>query len=165
MIPLDTSLIDVDVQTKYVRVTIKEKIFQVVLFQEISPDASTARRSETTGHLVLTLPHLKPILTGKEGEELPKKNNQSENVKNGKNICEEEENGKRLPKEEKLEVDENNNEKIDIYNIVKEKNDSPDKTLSSVLYAGRKKTNIVKNEKCLEAEEDFVDDIDVPPLE
>ncbi|XP_045907749.1 dynein axonemal assembly factor 11 isoform X2 [Micropterus dolomieu] len=53
---LDTSLIDVDVQPTYARVVVKGKIFQMVLPAEVKPDSSTAHRSQTTGHLVLTMP-------------------------------------------------------------------------------------------------------------
>nr|XP_020473367.1 protein tilB homolog isoform X2 [Monopterus albus]XP_020473368.1 protein tilB homolog isoform X2 [Monopterus albus]XP_020473369.1 protein tilB homolog isoform X2 [Monopterus albus] len=53
---MDTSLMDVDVQPTYARVTVKGKIFQVVLPAEVKPDSSTAQRSQTTGHLVLTMP-------------------------------------------------------------------------------------------------------------
>ncbi|CAJ1072925.1 protein tilB homolog [Xyrichtys novacula] len=53
---MDTSLMDVDVQPSYARVTVKGKIFQIVLPAEVRPDSSTAQRSQTTGHLVLTMP-------------------------------------------------------------------------------------------------------------
>uniref|UniRef100_A0A8C2B096 Leucine-rich repeat-containing protein 6 n=1 Tax=Cyprinus carpio TaxID=7962 RepID=A0A8C2B096_CYPCA len=53
---MDTSLLDVDVQPTYVRVTIKGKVFQLVLPAEVKPDSSTAQRSQTTGHLLLILP-------------------------------------------------------------------------------------------------------------
>ncbi|XP_053738856.1 dynein axonemal assembly factor 11 isoform X2 [Synchiropus splendidus] len=53
---LDTSLLDVDVQPTYARVTVKGKIFQIVLPVEVKPDSSAAQRSQTTGHLLLTMP-------------------------------------------------------------------------------------------------------------
>ncbi|XP_029931014.1 dynein axonemal assembly factor 11 [Myripristis murdjan] len=53
---LDTSLMDVDVQPTYVRVTVKGKIFQLVVPAEVKPDSSTAKRSQTTGHLLVTMP-------------------------------------------------------------------------------------------------------------
>ncbi|XP_043076506.1 dynein axonemal assembly factor 11 [Puntigrus tetrazona] len=53
---MDTSLLDVDVQPTYVRVTVKGKAFQLVLPAEVKPDSSTAQRSQTTGHLLLILP-------------------------------------------------------------------------------------------------------------
>ncbi|KAM9322281.1 dynein axonemal assembly factor 11 [Pholidichthys leucotaenia] len=53
---MDTSLLDVDVQPWYVRVSVKGKIFQLVLPAEVKPDSSTAQRSQTTGNLLLTMP-------------------------------------------------------------------------------------------------------------
>uniref|UniRef100_A0A665UPV6 Leucine-rich repeat-containing protein 6 n=1 Tax=Echeneis naucrates TaxID=173247 RepID=A0A665UPV6_ECHNA len=52
---MDTSLMDVDVQPTYARVTVKGK---VVLPAEVKPDSSTAQRSQTTGHLVLSMPRV-----------------------------------------------------------------------------------------------------------
>ncbi|XP_031551019.1 protein tilB homolog isoform X2 [Actinia tenebrosa] len=59
---LDISLMDVDVQPKYVRITIKGKVFQLVLSEEVNPDSSTAKRSQTTGHLLITMPKMKQVL-------------------------------------------------------------------------------------------------------
>uniref|UniRef100_A0A8D0EIB9 Leucine-rich repeat-containing protein 6 n=1 Tax=Strix occidentalis caurina TaxID=311401 RepID=A0A8D0EIB9_STROC len=53
---LDTSLLDVDVQPTYVRVLVKGKPFQFVLPEEVKPDSSSAKRSQTTGHLVVSMP-------------------------------------------------------------------------------------------------------------
>uniref|UniRef100_A0A674JST8 Leucine-rich repeat-containing protein 6 n=1 Tax=Terrapene triunguis TaxID=2587831 RepID=A0A674JST8_9SAUR len=49
---LDSSLIDVDVQPTYLRVM----PFQLVLPAEVKPDSSSAKRSQTTGHLVISMP-------------------------------------------------------------------------------------------------------------
>lgn len=57
---MDTSLCEVDVQPKYVRVTIKKKIFQLALEEEINISKSAAQRSQITGHLVITLAKLNP---------------------------------------------------------------------------------------------------------
>lgn len=43
-------------QPIYVRITIKRKVFQIVFPEEILTDISTAKRSQTTGHLVLEMP-------------------------------------------------------------------------------------------------------------
>ena len=66
---LDSSLIDVDAQPNYVRVTVKGKIFQMALNDEIHVSASTSKRSQTTGHLLITMPKLNPenCLTFKAG--------------------------------------------------------------------------------------------------
>uniref|UniRef100_A0A8D3BVL4 Leucine-rich repeat-containing protein 6 n=1 Tax=Scophthalmus maximus TaxID=52904 RepID=A0A8D3BVL4_SCOMX len=58
---MDTSLMDVDVQPTYARVSVKGKIFQMVLPAEVRPDGSTALRSQTTGHLVLTMPRVRTV--------------------------------------------------------------------------------------------------------
>ncbi|XP_068159383.1 protein tilB [Drosophila tropicalis] len=57
---LDTSLIDVDVELNYVRVTVKGKIFQIAFGEEIIPNESTVQRSQTTGHLLIVLKKVKP---------------------------------------------------------------------------------------------------------
>ncbi|XP_038616234.1 protein tilB homolog isoform X1 [Tachyglossus aculeatus] len=60
---MDTSLIDVDVQPTFIRVLVKGKPFQIVLPSEVKPDCSSAQRSQTTGHLVVTMPKVKEIIT------------------------------------------------------------------------------------------------------
>ncbi|NXX14928.1 TILB protein, partial [Podargus strigoides] len=59
---LDTSLLDVDVQPTYIRVLVKGKPFQLVLPEEVKPDSSSAKRSETTGHLVVSMPKVCKII-------------------------------------------------------------------------------------------------------
>ncbi|KAH8386894.1 hypothetical protein KR093_003311, partial [Drosophila rubida] len=56
---LDTSLIDVDVQPNYVRITVKGKVFQIAYHDEVKPMESQVQRSQITGHLQLMLPKLK----------------------------------------------------------------------------------------------------------
>lgn len=53
---LSTSLLEADVQPNYVRVIVKGKIFQLHLPKEVKPDSSTSLRSQTTGHLLVTMP-------------------------------------------------------------------------------------------------------------
>lgn len=55
---LDTSLIEVDAQPNYIRVTVKGKVFQMALNDEIRVDASTSQRSQITGHLLIVMPKL-----------------------------------------------------------------------------------------------------------
>lgn len=43
-------------QPIYVKVLVKGKVFQFVLPEEVATDKSTAQRSQTTGHLVVTMP-------------------------------------------------------------------------------------------------------------
>ena len=64
---MDTSLIDVDVQTRLIRVLVKGKMLCLVLPEEVKPDASTAQRSKVTGALVVTMP--KAFQKPKRGEE------------------------------------------------------------------------------------------------
>lgn len=66
---MDTSLIDVDVQTRIIRVLIKGKLLCLVLPEEVKPDQAVALRSKVTGSLVITMPKafVKPAL-GKAGE-------------------------------------------------------------------------------------------------
>lgn len=59
---METSLIDCDIQPTYVTLNIKSKVLQLVLDDEISPDSSTVKRSQVTGHLLLDLPKTKPVL-------------------------------------------------------------------------------------------------------
>ncbi|XP_031447100.1 protein tilB homolog [Phasianus colchicus] len=63
---LDTSLIDIDVQPTYIRVLVKGKTFQLVLPEEVKPDSSSAKRSQTTGHLVVSMPKAKEIILAKQ---------------------------------------------------------------------------------------------------
>uniref|UniRef100_A0A182JCE8 Dynein axonemal assembly factor 11-like CS domain-containing protein n=1 Tax=Anopheles atroparvus TaxID=41427 RepID=A0A182JCE8_ANOAO len=57
---LDTSLVEVDAQPHYVRVTVKGKVFQLALKQEIHTDRSSCQRSVTTGHMLVLMPKLNP---------------------------------------------------------------------------------------------------------
>ncbi|CAG0890036.1 unnamed protein product [Cyprideis torosa] len=54
---LDVSVMNVDVQPTFIRVTVRGKILQLVfLFDEVSPDRSNVMRVTSTGHLVVTMP-------------------------------------------------------------------------------------------------------------
>ncbi|XP_058483372.1 dynein axonemal assembly factor 11 isoform X2 [Solea solea] len=55
---MDSSLLDVDIQPTFARVSVRGKMFQMVLPVEVRPDSSTALRSQTTGHLLLTMPRV-----------------------------------------------------------------------------------------------------------
>ncbi|XP_017851960.1 protein tilB isoform X2 [Drosophila busckii] len=55
---LDSSLIDVDVQPNYVRVTVKRKIFQIAYSEEVKPDESEVQRAQFSGHLLIKLKKL-----------------------------------------------------------------------------------------------------------
>ena len=53
---MDSSLVDVDVQPNYVRVTLKGKILQLGLQENVKSELSTAQRSQTTGKLLIKMP-------------------------------------------------------------------------------------------------------------
>lgn len=57
---METSLLDVDVQPNYVRVTVKGKIFQLALSEEVNISDSSSQRSTITGHLLIVMPKLVP---------------------------------------------------------------------------------------------------------
>ena len=91
---LDTSLIDVDVQPHYVKVQIKDKFLQLVLMEEVSPDRARAKRSQTSGHLVVTMPKVTHVIskrpvTKPDVEQQCVRNSKKENsnVKEVKNDC------------------------------------------------------------------------------
>lgn len=49
---------DVDVQPTYVRVLVKNKIFQMALNEEVRTSGATSKRSQITGYLLITMPKL-----------------------------------------------------------------------------------------------------------
>lgn len=53
---LDSSHLEIDIQPNYLRIMVKGKIFQLHLPDEVDISNSTAERSQTTGHLVVTMP-------------------------------------------------------------------------------------------------------------
>lgn len=57
---LDTSALDVDINPLYVRCVVREKVTQLKLPCEISPDASKVQRSRTTGFLRIEMPKVEP---------------------------------------------------------------------------------------------------------
>ncbi|XP_049709873.1 dynein axonemal assembly factor 11 isoform X1 [Elephas maximus indicus] len=140
---MDTSLIDVDVQTTYVRVTVKGKPFQLVLPAEVKPDSSSARRSQTTGHLVVCMPKVGEVITS--GRKAAK------SVKTTSDIIKEQTN-KRSKQIEKLEVDPSKHSFPDVANIVQEKKHTPRRV-------GSEPKRIPSDD-----DPDFEDNPDVPPL-
>ena len=138
---MDTSLCDVDVQPTYVKVWIKGQLLQLTLPEEVKPDSSAAKRSQTTGHLLLTMPKLNPVVRPPQPK-VPPKLKQSDNK----------ENKKKIP--EKLEIDPQSRKNVDIANIVQ------DKKVSTPLGSNPWKKSIVERENS----DNFVDNDDVPPL-
>lgn len=56
---METSLLDVDINPAYVRVVIKQKVFQLRLMCEVRAEESRVLRSMTTGALQLVMPKVK----------------------------------------------------------------------------------------------------------
>ncbi|XP_036621113.1 protein tilB homolog [Trichosurus vulpecula] len=139
---MDTSLIHVNVQPTYVRVMVKGKPFQVVLPAEVKPDSSFAKRSQTTGHLVVTMPKVGEVIVAKRQACKPGKNPEG-------NKLQEKKGSKQI---EKLEVDPSKYSFPDVTNIVQEK-----KPTSGRIQAQPQAV------PCAE-EPDFEDNPEVPPL-
>ncbi|XP_073749320.1 dynein axonemal assembly factor 11 isoform X4 [Callorhinus ursinus] len=140
---MDTSLIDVDVQPTYVRVMVKGKPFQLVLPAEVKPDGSSAKRSQTTGHLVICMPKVDGVITGwrqtsKPGESTLDSSREHTN--------------QRSKQIEKLEVDPSKHSFPDVANIVQEKKHRPRRVQSE--------PKITASEE----DPDFEDNPEVPPL-
>lgn len=138
---LDTSLLDVDIHPTYVKVVIKGKIFQIVFPEEIKTESSTAQRSQTTGHLVLTMPKvngevkLKTVKRTQTAREDEEKRSYSNTVRR-----------------EMLEI--GRSDDMDFSRIVKVKQYN-------------QQHNVARGDglRQSEAVTDFVDDPEVPPLE
>ncbi|KAM6456096.1 dynein axonemal assembly factor 11 isoform 1-T2 [Liasis olivaceus] len=109
---LDISFLDVDVQPTYVRVMIKGKVFQLVLPEEVKPDNSIARRSQTTGHLVINIPKAKDVVVTSQ------KTSTSEKTFDPRKL---QRNIRRHEGLEKLEVDPTKYSFPDVTNIVHKK--------------------------------------------
>ncbi|XP_017355789.1 protein tilB homolog isoform X3 [Cebus imitator] len=139
---MDTSLIDVDVQPTYVRVMIKGKPFQLVLPAEVKPDSSSAKRSQTTGHLVICMPKVGEVITGGQRA--------FRSMKPTSDRSREQTNA-RSKHMEKLEVDPSKHSFPDVTNIVQEKKRTPRR---------QSEPKIIPNEE----DPTFEDNPDVPPL-
>lgn len=142
---IETSLIDVNVQPRYVRIVMKGKIFQLALDEDVNVDSSKCQRSQITGSLVVFMPKAKQIV--------------KPSLKPVANTKEENKNVNRSPRSyiERLEVDETAKHTVDFSNIVKEKKDYVVPPLGSKL--------ICKKVEDRPNSDSFVDDPSVPPLE
>jgi len=58
---LETGSLDVDVNPLYVRCVVKDKVTQLKLPAEVSPDKSKVQRSKTTGSLRIDMPVVDPV--------------------------------------------------------------------------------------------------------
>ncbi|XP_061551122.1 dynein axonemal assembly factor 11 isoform X2 [Phycodurus eques] len=144
---MDTSLMDVDVQPTYVKVSVKGKIFQLVLPAEVKPDSSTAQRSQTTGHLLLHMPRA-------QGE--IKATKAARPSKDGRHLHCSLSDKRKHAVPERLEVDASGT--VDIANIVTRHH-----TIEGPLEASLWNPTTATPLKHVPSE-GFVDDPDVPPL-
>nr|XP_023671375.1 protein tilB homolog isoform X1 [Paramormyrops kingsleyae] len=144
---MDTSLLDVDVQPTYIRVTVKGKVFQLVLPAEVLPDSSTAQRSQTTGHLVVTMPTAHGEITQKTmAAHFPRVSAHGEGAADVTGT---------VKGVQRLEVDPSKHSGIDLANIVPRERSTGDGPL-------RLRTTPEAAGAC--DSEDFEDDPEVPPL-
>ncbi|KAM7074987.1 dynein axonemal assembly factor 11 isoform 2-T2 [Molossus nigricans] len=140
---MDTSLIDVDVQPTYVRVMVKGKPFQLALPAEVRPDSSSARRSQTTGHLVICMPKVGEVITGGRGTHTSVGSTMDSSR---------EQPDKRSKPTEKLEVDPSKHSFPDVANIVQGARHTPRRV--------RPAPGVMPSEE----DPDFEDNPEVPPL-
>ncbi|XP_059723279.1 dynein axonemal assembly factor 11-like [Haemorhous mexicanus] len=143
---LDTSLLDVDVQPTYIRVLVKGKPFQLVLPEEVKPDSSSAKRSQTTGHLVVTMPKAKEIILAKQKV--------SASIKHS-DCNTQQKTTRRSGQVEKLEVDPSKYSFPDVTKIIQEK----ERTGQGPIKLQPQKITEVKK-----SSDDFENNEDVPPL-
>ncbi|XP_029109289.1 dynein axonemal assembly factor 11 [Scleropages formosus] len=144
---MDTSLLDVDVQPTYVRVTVKGKVFQLVLPTEVLPDSSVAKRSQTTGRLQLTMPKAQGEVKPKAAA--PRHRKASRGSESGAPMA------RPAKGVEKLEVDPSARSAVDVTNIVSQEKTTPLGPLKPLLTPATARIC-----DC----EGFEDDPDVPPL-
>ncbi|XP_016071477.1 PREDICTED: protein tilB homolog [Miniopterus natalensis] len=140
---MDTSLINVDVQPTYVRVMVKGKPFQLVLPAEVKPDSSSAKRSQTTGHLVVCMPKVGEVITGG-----PRASKSAASTLDSSR----ERTDQRSKQTEKLEVDPSKHSFPDVANIVQGKEHMPRRV--------RPEPKVMPSEE----DPDFEDNPEVPPL-
>ncbi|EGD73085.1 hypothetical protein PTSG_04799 [Salpingoeca rosetta] len=143
---LDTSQIELDVEPTYVRITIKGKMFQLVLPEPVHPDKGHAKRSKITGHLVVTMPKVNPP------KQRPQQQQQQQDGDGDEVVGGAGRSG--APKVEKLEVSSAAKHTVDYKGIV-DANEQAKKNKTVLRAHVQERAN----------DPDFVDDDDVPPLE
>ncbi|XP_071369949.1 dynein axonemal assembly factor 11 [Centroberyx affinis] len=152
---MDSSLLDVDVQPTYARVNVKGKIFQLVLPAEVKPDSSTAQRSQTTGHLVLSMPKAEGEIKVTESFPRPARacKSFSRSTLDGQER-------KLHPGPERLEVDPSRRTAVDLANIVPRHN-AKERSGPLETFGTPPPPAATDHTRFSEG---FVDDPDVPPL-
>ncbi|OWR44551.1 hypothetical protein KGM_211118 [Danaus plexippus plexippus] len=140
---LDTSLLNIDVQPNYVRVTLKGKIFQLHLPEEVNTSESKAQRSQVTGHLIVTMPKANIVI---KEHKSPKVMNRDEKSRRNDKLPEYKGSGQ--SKREYLEIGPSDNT-LDFRNMITKKPDFIDPRMSL---------------KGKQPSEGFIDDPQVPGL-
>ncbi|XP_022244078.1 protein tilB homolog [Limulus polyphemus] len=154
---LDTSLIDIDIQPHYVRVKIRGKVFQLVLQEEVRPGASIAQRSQTTGHLLLTMPKVKKNEEIRLAPSIKHKNSSWNRTREKSNLSMKSCPSNSTSTNEKLEVTEDLCP-MAVLDKITEINSKQSRQMIGSLTLRLPETQ----ERC--NSEDFIDDPDVPPL-
>lgn len=145
---VDTSLVNLSVQPKYIDLELKKKHLRLNLASEVHPDKVTATRSQLTGHLLIKLPKVsknerKEELVFKEHAPLQPFATGVGEIQTSKQVDAVLTSASRPKKASNLQ----NAAAVDIRNIVKDSNQTKQT---------KKEPNVSP---------DFVDDPDVPPLE
>ncbi|XP_014670407.1 PREDICTED: protein tilB homolog [Priapulus caudatus] len=146
---MDTSLLDIDVNPTYCKVLIKGMVLQLVLPEEILPDSSSALRSQTTGHLVISMVKargrtIKPKCQHRPMEKPATQTQGSQSPIN-----------RSRGYVERLEVDEQRHLQVDYKNIVTSKT-------PNLLPLGSRSTTTSRDPP--PCSKDFTDNPEVPPL-
>lgn len=153
---IDTSLIDVDVNPTWVRVTVKDKILQLLLDEEVKVDGVLCERSKASGHLVVTM-----LKAGAAGQDIAQVRKQERVEKEKQDKAREEAKKNQPGRNRRYERLFEPSEAVEIHNIL-EKVQSQAKKVA-MAPNGIIAVNVAKHE--IKAEVlDFEDDPDVPPL-
>jgi hypothetical protein len=65
-------MIDIDVETNYVRIKLQDQILQLRLEEEICPDATSVERCSSTGELSITIKKVREAYISFCGDEVGK---------------------------------------------------------------------------------------------
>ncbi|XP_023288496.1 protein tilB homolog, partial [Orussus abietinus] len=140
---LDTSYLDVDVQPRYVRVTIKGKVLQLTLPCEVQIDNSSVKRNVVTGHLMVTMPRVNSLNV------ISKPESRRESVSKKAITKKVVQAGLTMTKRELLEIGP----------------PKDDMDFSKIIDNKLKQLQAKNNETEEEIDESFIDNPEVPPLE
>ena len=125
------------------RVTLKGKPLQLALNEEVKPDSRSAKRSQVTGYLVITMPKVNAVVRAPREEKETKRQKEETKKKEQSNF---------------LEFDDSfAKNRIDISKIVSE-NERAYNEMKAQKLAPRSVVRVRENSP------GFVDDLDVPPL-